>query len=227
MIVTSSVPVTLVGGATLRPGDLSTALTFAPVLVAADGGAGTVLAAGMTPEAVIGDMDSLPEDAAKAFAGRLHRIAEQDTTDFDKSLRHITAPLVVAIGVTGGRFDHELAVMHTLVRRADRRCVVLGAESLIFLCPPDFSADLPAGTVFSLFPMGPVRVASEGLRWPTAGLDFAPQDLIGTSNEVNGPVRLTADCPRMLVILPREALETVVAALTKAGPYWGQTAPLA
>ncbi|MCX7298975.1 MAG: thiamine diphosphokinase [Rhodobacterales bacterium] len=220
MIVTSSFPVTLVGGAVLRQGDLSTALAFAPILVAADGGAAAVLAAGMIPEAVIGDMDSLPDAAAVAFAGRLHRITEQETTDFDKTLRHVTAPLVVAIGVTGGRFDHELAVMHTLVRYAELPCVVLGAENIIFVCPPVFEVDLPAGSVFSLFPMGPVHVASEGLRWPTTGLDFAPQTLIGTSNEVTGPVRLTADGPEMLVILPRVALGAVVLALTGSMSHW-------
>jgi thiamine pyrophosphokinase len=220
MIVRSSVPVTLVGGAELRPGDLTTALGLAPTLVAADGGAGALLAAGLMPEAVIGDMDSLPAAAATAFAGRLHRIAEQETTDFDKALRHIAAPLIIAVGVTGGRFDHELAVMHTLVRRPDQTCIVLGAESLTFVCPPVIDLDLPAGTVFSLFPMGAVGVISDGLQWPTEGLGFAPDRVIGTSNAVTGPVRLLADGPRMLVILPRDTLPEVVRALTAVPATW-------
>ncbi len=220
MIVHSTVPVTLVGGAKLRQRDLTIALKHAPILVAADGGAGAVLAAGLIPEAVIGDMDSLQPDAALAFADRLHRIAEQDTTDFDKALRHIAAPLVIAVGVTGGRFDHELAVMHTLVRRAGQRCIVLGAESLTFVCPPTIALTLPVGMVFSLFPMGSVRVASEGLRWPTAGLDFAPDSVIGTSNEVVGPVVLDADRPAMLVILPRAALTKVMRGLLDTAKGW-------
>jgi thiamine pyrophosphokinase len=179
-----------------------------------------VLTAGLRPAAVIGDMDSLSAAAATAFADCLHPIAEQETTDFDKTLRHIAAPLVIAIGVTGGRFDHELAVMHTLVRRADRRCIVMGAESLTFVCPPDLALDLDPGMVLSLFPMGPVGVASDGLRWPTAGLAFAPDRLIGTSNEVTGPVRLMADGPRMLVILPRRTLGMAVKALMSAPGGW-------
>jgi thiamine pyrophosphokinase len=213
MIVHSSSPVTLVGGAELGQGDLALALKHASTLVAADGGAGAVLAAGQVPVAVIGDMDSLSDAARAAFHDRLHPIPEQETTDFDKTLRHIAAPLILAVGVTGGRFDHELAVMHTLVRRADRVCVVLGAESLIFLCPPSINLILPTGSVFSLFPLGPVGVVSEGLQWPTAGLAFAPDGIIGTSNAVTGPVSLQADGPKMLVILPRAALGAVITAL--------------
>jgi thiamine pyrophosphokinase len=214
MIVYSSGPVTLVGGAKLNPADLELALSFAPTLVAADGGADALLAAPVPPVAVIGDMDSLSDTAARAFADRLYRIEEQETTDFDKALRSIAAPLVLALGVTGGRFDHELAAMHTLVRRSGRICVVIGAESIVFVCPARLDLDLPKGTPFSLFPMGPVRLRSTGLRWPTHGLAFAPDQVIGTSNEVTGPVSLHAGGPLMLVILPRSCLTAVVAALT-------------
>lgn len=221
MIVHSPTPVTLVGGAELGQGDLALAMNHASTLVAADGGAGAVLAAGLMPEAVIGDMDSLSDTARTAFHDRLHPIAEQETTDFDKALRHIAAPLVLAVGVTGGRFDHELAVMHTLVRRSDRVCIVLGAESLIFVCPPSIDLTLPVGSVFSLFPLGSVGVISQGLQWPTAGLAFAPDGIIGTSNAVTGPVSLRADGPRMLVILPRTALGAVITSLTAPhAPRW-------
>jgi thiamine pyrophosphokinase len=212
-IVHSSLPVTLVGGADLAPEDLKVALTLAPGLVAADGGAGAVLAAGLVPLAVIGDMDSLSSAAAAAFADLLHPLAEQETTDFDKTLRHVETPLVIAVGVTGGRFDHELAVMHALVRHPSRPCIVLGAQSIVFLCPPDLRLDLPPGSPFSLFPMGAVRVRSEGLLWPTEGICFAPDTAIGTSNAVAGPVRLRPDVALMLVILPREALPVAVGAL--------------
>lgn len=217
-IVHSAVPVTLVGGGALDPADLALALRHAPGLVAADGGAGAVLAAGLRPQAVIGDMDSIAAAASEAFAGLLHPFEEQDTTDFDKALRHVDAPLVLAVGVTGGRFDHELAVMHTLVRHPDRRCLVLGGHSLVFLCPPDLRLDLPKGSEFSLFPMGAVRARSEGLRWPTGGIAFAPDRAIGTSNAVTGPVRVRCDAPVMLVILPRAALAVTVDALVAQGP---------
>lgn len=212
-IVSSDAPVTVVGGAGLDRSDLNTALRLAPTLVAVDGGADAVLIAGMTPVAVIGDMDSLGPIASARLADRLHRISEQESTDFDKALRHVTAPLVLALGVTGGRFDHELAMVHVLLCHPDRRCIAIGAQSITFLCPPDLSLDLAPGTVLSLFPMAPVGTRSKGLRWPTDGLRFAPDGRIGTSNEVTGPVRLTPDGPYMLVILPKDTLDVVVKAL--------------
>ena len=220
VIVHSSVPVTLVGGADLRLSDLTMALTFAPGLVAADGGADHLLQAGPQPQAVIGDMDSISGPARLAFAGVLHPVPEQETTDFDKALRHVAAPLVIALGVTGGRFDHELAALHVLLRHPDRVCVVLGPDSLTVLCPPVLALNLAAGTVVSLFPMGPVRCGSTGLRWPTDGMDFAPATVIGTSNEATGPVTLTPDAPAMLLILPAGTLAETVRALLAAPAQW-------
>ncbi len=215
-IVVSQEPVTLVGGADIRLVDLTTVLKRAPTLVAVDGGGDTVLEAGLTPVAVIGDMDSLSSAGQAALADRLTRIEEQVTTDFDKALRNIEAPFVLAIGFTGGRIDHELAVMQTLVRRADRPCLVVGGQSLVALCPPRIILDLPTGTAVSLFPMGPVRAGSTGLRWPTDGLDFAPAGPIGTSNEAVGAVTITPDAPLMLLILPRDCLDAAIRSLSVA-----------
>jgi thiamine pyrophosphokinase len=219
-IVWSEGPVTLVGGGRLGADDLRLAVAHGPQVVAVDGGAGAVLAAGITPLAVIGDMDSLPGAAAAAFADRLHLIPEQETTDFDKALRSTFAPMLLAVGFSGGRFDHELAVLNALLRYARRPCVVIGPESLTFHCPPRLVIAPPEGSVFSLFPLLPVGVVSEGLRWPTEGLDFRPEGMIGTSNLVTGPVRLEAGGPGMLVILPRTTLGLTVAALSEA-PRWG------
>lgn len=219
MIVQSLSPVTLVGGADLGTDDLKDALMLAPALVAADGGARHLRAAGLVPQAVIGDLDSLTDADRAAFADRLHKVAEQETTDFDKALRAIAAPLVVAIGFAGGRFDHELAVLHSLLRHPDRPCLLIGRDSLTCLCPPDLALDLAAGTLVSLFPLVPVRIASEGLVWPTGGLDFHPARRIGTSNAATGPVRLRPDGPGMLLILPRAARAALVTALRQA-PRW-------
>ena len=79
----------------------------------------------------------------------------------------------------------------------------------------DLVLDLPIGSRLSLFPMGTVEGESEGLRWPLKGLHFAPDGMIGTSNEVAAPeVTLQFSAARMLVILPRSAL---VAALDGFG----------
>ncbi len=220
-IVDTPRAVTLVGGGDASPADLEAALALAPGLVAADGGAALVHETGRVPDAVIGDFDSFPPGLHDLWpADRLHRIAEQDSTDFDKCLRNIKAPLVIGVGFTGARMDHALAALNTLVARPDRRCVILGREDLVFLCPPEIALDLDPGTVVSLFPMGPWQGQSEGLRWPVEGIAMAPDARVGTSNAALGPVRLTSLEPVMLVILPRACLAQVQSALAAASGRW-------
>lgn len=194
--------------------DLQEALAFAPCLVAADGGAVSALAAGHLPQAVIGDFDSLT-DAARAQipAERLFPIREQDSTDFDKALRHIQAPLVLAVGFLGARIDHQLAALNTLVRGAATPCVLIGPDEVIFHAPREIVLDLSAGDIVSLFPLAPATGRSEGLEWPIDGLQLAPDGRVGTSNRALGPVRLQVDGPGVLVIVPRRALPAVIEAL--------------
>ncbi len=220
-IVQTDQPVLLVGGGESDSQTIQALHRLAPVVVAADGGAGQALAAGLMPCAVIGDMDSLDAAArARIAPDRLHRIAEQDSTDFDKALRSVAAPLVLGAGFMGARRDHELANYNTLVRHADRPCILVGADELVMLAPPRLQLDLEDGTRVSLFPMRGLRGRSTGLRWPLDGLDFAPDGRVGTSNVATGPVRLEFDRPGMLLILPRARLEAAVRAALASGGWW-------
>jgi len=219
-VIDSREPVTLVGGAPVPAGDIADALHIAPRLAAADSGADAVRAAGQVPEAVIGDMDSISQAGRAALPDDVvHEIAEQETTDFEKCLIRIRAPLVLALGFTGARLDHALAVFNTLVRHPDLRCVVRAAEEAIFLAPPRLELAITAGTGVSLFPMGAVTARSTGLQWPLDGIAFAPDGAIGTSNRAAGPVALRTDAPRMLVMVPRDCLPAVLAGL-EAAPGW-------
>lgn len=216
-IVQSSAGITLLGGGKVRPADLVEALALAPCLVAADGGAAAALAMGRMPHAVIGDMDSLPRDLQAAIPpARLHRIDDQDSTDFDKALRSIRAPLVLGVGLLGRRIDHQLANFNVLVRRADQPCILIGRRDVVLAAPPRIVLDLAPGSRVSLFPLAPVTGRSEGLHWPLDGIAFSPAGITGTSNRVAagaGRVRLAFDAPGMLLILARSALGAAIAAL--------------
>jgi thiamine pyrophosphokinase len=91
--------------------------------------------------------------------------------------------------------------------------VLLGETEVVFLVPPLIELPMEAGDVVSLFPLAPVRGRSRGLHWPLDGLDFAPGQMIGTSNRATGPVRIEMDAPGMLAILPRRLMPEVVAQL--------------
>jgi thiamine pyrophosphokinase len=212
----SAQPVTLIGGGPVGAEALAAALAIAPDVVAADGGADVALPPGYVLRAVIGDMDSLRDpDGLRARGVALHRIAEQDSTDLEKCLRLVAAPLMVGLGFLGGRLDHELAALNAVVRHPDPPVILLGAVDLCFRCPEAFAIDLPAGTRLSLFPMAALAgTVSEGLRWSVEGLEMAPAAQVGTSNETTGGgVRLGFDPARMLVILPAEHLPQVAAVL--------------
>lgn len=213
-LLRAEAPVALVGAGPVAPEALGDCLARAGAAVAADGGAAALLAAGRVPDLVIGDLDSLrPRDRARLPPDRVHRVAEQDSTDFEKCLLRIEAPLVLATGFLGGRADHALAALSVLARGVGPPCVVLSAQDAVCHLPARLSLDLPLGTRVSLFPMAPVAGLSEGLRWPIEAIAFAPAGRIGTSNEALGPVHLAMGGPGMLLIVPRAALDTLLAGL--------------
>lgn len=220
-IVNSHDGVTVLGGGESSAETVDEVLRLAPILVAADGAAARALALGRMPDAVIGDFDSLSsEDAGRIPADRLHRIAEQDSTDFDKCLRNIAAPFVLAAGFMGARRDHELAAYNALVRRAQQKVLMVGEEDVCFVAPPELRMNLAPGMRVSLFPMAPVSGTSDGLRWPIDGIGFAPNGRVGTSNEATGgALRIALDSPEMLVFLPRGLLVPALAAV-RAAPGW-------
>jgi len=213
--------VLLVGGGETSGPALRAASARVSGIVAADSGADRLLAEGISPDAVIGDMDSIsPSGLASIPAERLHHIAEQDSTDFDKCLRHIRAPLVLAHGFLGARLDHALAVLSVLARYPDRTCLLAGPSDTVALLPPEVTLDLDPGTRVSLWPLAPVCGRSTGLRWPIDGLAFAPDGAVGNSNAATGPVTLFMDAPRMLVILPAAAAGSLEAGLAARPASW-------
>lgn len=218
-VISSPRPLLIFCGGPVAVPDLSLGQRIADQAVAADGGARHAAEFSGQLLAVIGDMDSItPEDRAR-YSDRLIEVTDQDSTDFDKVLARVDAPYCVVLGAGEGRFDHALAVCASLVGRPQCPAIVLGTETVTVLCPPRIDLDLPAETDLSLFPMGPVTCASKGLQWPTDGLALAPDGRIATSNRALGPVSLTPSGPKLLLILPRLALDPLIAALGTA-PRW-------
>ncbi len=203
----------MVGGGHIGPNDLNLTLNRVKSAVAADGGAAVLVDSGHMPEAVIGDLDSLNASYLRKIpAERLFPIQEQDSTDFDKALRHIQAPIVLAVGFLGARIDHQLATFNAIVRHQDRFCVLLGEHEVIFHAPPRMKLALEPGSIVSLFPLRKVQGRSRGLKWPIDGLTMEPDGRVGTSNQAEGDIDLQMDGPGMLVIVPRTALDDVMQA---------------
>jgi len=220
LIVEQMEPVTLIGGGAVAAGDLDLALSLAPFLVAADGGAERALAEGHKPQAVIGDLDSLSNIVRKQLApNTIFEIAEQTNTDFHKALSFIKAPVVLAVGFLGGRVDHQLAAFNTLVQVLGSPCILLGEHEVIFHVPPEISLPTQSGDIVSLFPLDVISGGSTGLEWPLEGLHLSPMGRIGTSNRAEGPVTLTMNGPGLLGIVPRCYLPQLMQSIARA-PSW-------
>lgn len=212
-IVRGKRPIGLFGGGEIGPEDIKLVLNRVDSAVAADGGAAALIDSGCIPEAVIGDFDSLaPAYRSRIPEDRLFLIEEQDSTDFDKALRSIQAPLVLAAGFLGARVDHQLAVLNSLVRWPERACILLGATEIVFHAPPRITIELAAGDAVSLFPFRRVMGHSQGLEWPIDDLVFEPDGRVGTSNRALGAITLEMEGPGMLVMVPRAALDHVMQA---------------
>jgi thiamine pyrophosphokinase len=186
-------------------------------LVGADGGADAVRAAGLVPEAIIGDFDSLADPAGWDARTRLVRIAEQETTDFEKALYSTAAPVTIGLGMTGRRLDHTLAALDAVARYAAGRAIILVDEfDLALGLAGPFGFAIEPGARVSVHPLTATRFArSRGLRYPLDGLTLAPGVRTGTSNEASAAEFSiepeAGDTGVFLLILERRWLDSLVA----------------
>lgn len=203
--------VLLVGGGDIIDADLALLVEAFDVVIAADGGADTLLRQGYQPDAVIGDFDSISQEARQAIpSNRMLYVNDQDSTDLEKCLAVIDANLIVGFGFFGDRLDHTLATQSALIRFVSQPVILVDRNDVLFLCPPKFTLDVPPETRVSCYPVIPVIARSEGLFWPLEGLTFSPQQQIATSNRALGTFTVCCESPGMLVIMEKVWLSHLI-----------------
>jgi thiamine pyrophosphokinase len=186
-------------------------------LIAVDGGANRLLARGIKPDAIIGDMDSLDKSGKLDSGIKLIELSEQESTDFEKSLYTIDAPLFLALGFTGNRLDHTLATLHAMVEyHGSKKIYLLGKKDISFVQSGNFKLAAIPGQALSIFPFGPIRFSSSaGLVFPLNGLELAIGTKIGTSNCANAASVLIEPTPACqntpyLISLPVDAIDRLI-----------------
>ena len=211
IIVRSPAPVALLGGAQVAPQVLNILQSLTATFVAADGGAAHLLNAGLMPQAVIGDMDSVSDAARQAFGDVFYPSDDQNTTDFQKAIARIEAPVILAAGFLGGRLDHTVSVLNTMARDRLQRVILISDDDVCFLVRPTATRlTLPTGMRVGLLPLGQARVDTTGLRWDIKDKPMAFSGLISTSNET-ASADITIDATgNLLVTLPLSALDAVI-----------------
>jgi thiamine pyrophosphokinase len=145
-------------------------------VIAADSGYGNALKLGLLPHMLVGDMDSVSEDhIAHARARNIEIIeypTDKDETDTEIALdaaraRQNTSVTLVAGG--GDRFDHVMAMMHSVAGHAGHVSVraYVGPARIDFLAGPSTtSISTTIGATLSLIPLGGnVALTTLGLQW--------------------------------------------------------------
>jgi thiamine pyrophosphokinase len=203
-------PLAIVGGGAVDAGLLAELAARGVALVGADGGGDTIGAAGLLPEAIIGDLDSLSDRASWEKRTRVIHLAEQMTTDFQKALYCTQAPVTLALGMTGKRLDHTLAALNVVLKYAPTRQLLLVDEVDVALAVVGaISFEAGKRERVSVHPLLPIRFThSSGLLYPLDGLLLEAGGRLGTSNEgLGGRVEVVpADMTPWLLILGRERL---------------------
>ena len=156
--------------AALREGD---------VRICCDSAAEALVAFGLEPDRIVGDLDSLSPDFQARYADRITHIAEQDDNDLTKAF-HLALTLspsrITILGATGKREDHTLGNVSLLLDYArEAACPVAmltdyGRFEAIFE-----TATLPAfpGQQVSIFAFdNSLTIKSAGLKYPTDQVRF-------------------------------------------------------
>jgi thiamine pyrophosphokinase len=160
------------------------------VVAAADSGLLLAREYAISPDYIVGDMDSLPEPKVldEYEASRVFRYPrEKDFTDTElgiQLLREKGCDTIVILGGGGGRMDHYLA-LYSLFHRENPPSAWLTDQDRIIHINSCYTLEGNAGEKISLFPAGkvPVRMRSRGLKWPLDKLVWQIGD-IGISNIV-------------------------------------------
>lgn len=156
-------------------------------VVCCDGGADHYIAQGYTPDAIIGDGDSLSEENRRRFADIIHYSPDQETNDqtkavkflLERGIRHIAI-----VGATGKRDDHTLGNIALLAeyRRMGADVRSYTDYGVFIPCSGECEIECPKAAQVSIFNINASNLSSKGLRYPI--YDFS-QWWQGTLNEAS------------------------------------------
>lgn len=163
-------------------------------IVAADSGLDQATRLGITPDLVVGDMDSVtPETLAKAEAegvsiDRYPR--DKDATDLELAIDAATQrgfTRATIIGGTGGRLSHTLANALLLTRQREISLDWVTTHATIRALRAGDTAgySIEEGALVSIVAAGgPAECTTTGLRWPLQGTPLTAGSTRGISNEI-------------------------------------------
>ncbi|MCH7771016.1 MAG: thiamine diphosphokinase [Bacteroidetes bacterium] len=170
-------------------------------IICADGGADSALRLGLTPDFIIGDLDSISKEAIKKFksTSKILQYKRQNDTDVEKCLKFAIKNKfdeALLIGVTGNRLDHTICNLGIVLKFFSKIKLSLVAENS-YLKPytGDFRLKTQKGEIISLYGFDKkTKITSKGLKYSlkNISLPFGEKDStsnISTSNSIQLKIR--------------------------------------
>jgi thiamine pyrophosphokinase len=195
---------------------LENILRSSDLIICADGGAEYVIKCGLTPDALIGDLDSIDEELLKKIENTKCKVRKyprnKDYTDtqlaIDYAIKMGTKELIM-VGSVGDRIDHSLAnifLLTKLIKKNINACII-NEKNTIYITEKLITLTGCLGDIVSLIPVGgDVKgIYTEGLEYKLTGQDITMGDPIGISNIfVNENVEIRVESGLLLVIKSRD-----------------------
>lgn len=170
------------------PDAIQQALQDSDLFIAADGGGNRAQNMNLTPDVIIGDMDSYIQSGKEK--SEIIVDPDQETNDLEKALHYAhsrSVEHVVVYGATGKRVDHTLKNLSVLLQFNPlfRSIHFADRYSKMYIIESPFQVELPVGTSVSLFPIsGRVEnIRSKGLLYTLQNETLENGVMDGTSNQ--------------------------------------------
>ena len=193
-------------------------------VIAADAGAASLDRLGRSPDRLVGDLDSIPDELLARLASAGVAIdrhpADKDASDTELALEAAIAAgasEIVILGAIGGsRLDHELANVLLLADPAlgDRDVRVVHGPTTVRVLRDGgrLSLEGATGDLVTLLPVtgDATGVRIDGVRWPLADATLRVGRSRGLSNEVvEPPASASLEHGTLLVIEHRSQGESI------------------
>ncbi len=158
-------------------------------LLCADGGTDSALRLGLSPDYIIGDLDSISKEAIKKFktTSKILQYKRQNDTDVEKCLNFAIKNKfdeALLIGVTGNRLDHTLCNLGIVLKFFNKIKLSLLAENS-YLKPytGDVRLQTQKSEIISLYGFDKkTKITSKGLKYPLKNISLPFGDKESTSN---------------------------------------------
>jgi thiamine pyrophosphokinase len=165
--------VILADGAFPENGSVLDILKQAKVIICCDGAADSLLAHGMIPDFVVGDLDSVSNDVLVRFPEKLIKVSEQETNDLAKCFRFAREKgfaVTHLLGASGKREDHLLGNLAQFAEFSKDFPEMLLVTDYGYFAAVTGHAEftgLNVGTQISFFSFDPCsRVTATGVKYP-------------------------------------------------------------